>query len=161
MISFLDECMLRCAKTPYRYIEASRQFLKEHGSKANTIHTGKADSDLQASPWLMSLYEQFTIRVEKGIFDADAGTVDALTAFFARLLPGLCAYTLQTNVSEVMVTQIRDRITSNIKYESSFHLATTAVSKINSLRAAPEASSIKSPKKSKQPPATLFDGKFP
>ena len=169
VVSFLDECMLRCAKTPYRYIEAARQFLQEHRQESDTLDVGvgskdaTASTDLLASPWLMAVFEQFTIRVEKGLFTTEAGTVDALTAFFVRLLPVLCAYTRHTSALNVMATKIHDQIKGNSKYASSAFLASTVLSKIHSISEAPDAASG-SPKKSKQTSkasSSSFIGKYP
>lgn len=163
VVSFLDECMLRCAKTPYRYVEAARKFLQEHGNRSDIeaedqMDVGRSPStDLLASPWLMAVFEQFSIRVEKGLFDSDKGIVDALTAFFARLIPTLCAYTRHTSAFEAMASQIRKCISGNANYQASGFLATTIVSKIHCIRSAPEPASS-SPKKSKAS-TPLFKGK--
>ncbi|EST09588.1 Nucleolar pre-ribosomal-associated protein 1, N-terminal [Kalmanozyma brasiliensis GHG001] len=155
VISFLDECMLRCAKTPYRYIEAARQLVRDHGSKENASVSGKdsnspSDStDLLASPWLMAIFEQFTIRVEKGLFGGEDDTVGALSAFFVRLLPVLCGYTRQTSAVEAMSVKIHDAIKGSPHYSSSVFLASTLISKIHSIRTAPELSTL-STKKSKR-----------
>ncbi|KAJ1598469.1 hypothetical protein NDA14_001308 [Ustilago hordei] len=109
VITFLDECMLRCIKTPYRYIESARQYLQKHGKF--THYDGSdgvsddelASANLMASPWLMALVEQFTVRLEKGLFPTQTVTVDALLAFFVRLLPTLCAYSCQTRVFDQLV----------------------------------------------------------
>ncbi|SNX86060.1 related to URB1 - nucleolar protein required for the normal accumulation of 25S and 5.8S rRNAs [Melanopsichium pennsylvanicum] len=164
VVAFLDECMLRCAKTPYRYIEAAREFLQENGLHSNRNDDGSegrsSSADLLASPWLMAVFEQFTIRVEKSLFLTDAGTVDALTSFFVRLLPSLCAYTRHTSGLEVMASKINDCIKSNQKYVSSAFLASTLISKINSIRVAPNSKASASPKKTKQTSSAskLFNG---
>ncbi len=147
VISFLDECMLRCAKTPYRYIEAARQFQQEHGNKNSSSgsdrnSTGASSStDLLSSPWLMAVFEQFTIRVEKGLFVATDGVVDALMAFFVRFLPVLCAYSRQTSAVEAMAIKIADVIEGNPTYSSATFLTTTLLRKLRSIGTAPERAS--------------------
>ncbi|SPO27725.1 related to URB1 - nucleolar protein required for the normal accumulation of 25S and 5.8S rRNAs [Ustilago trichophora] len=161
VVAFLDECMLRCAKTPYRYIEAARQFLQEHGQdsydNADGISSKDASADLLASPWLMAVFEQFTIRVGKGLFANETGTVDALTALFVRLLPVLCAYTRHTSALEAMATKIQDHVKGNAKYASSTFLASTVVSKITSIRQAPVTAHA-STKQSKRADQNVFNG---
>lgn len=170
VVSFLDECMLRCAKTSYRYIETARQFLQQYGRDSNTDEedVGKAKlsapADLVASPWLMVVYEQFSIRVEKGLFSAETGCVDAVTAFFVRLLPILCAYTRHTSALEVMAAKIQQQIDGNTKYSSSSFLASTLLSKMQSIHTAPSAELPQTPSRLEQATkfaSTLFDGKFP
>ncbi|SPO32492.1 related to URB1 - nucleolar protein required for the normal accumulation of 25S and 5.8S rRNAs [Ustilago trichophora] len=161
VVAFLDECMLRCAKTPYRYVEAARQFLQEHDQdshvNADGISSKDASADLLASPWLMAVFEQFAIRVEKGLFATEMGTVDALTALFVRLLPVLCAYTRHTSALEAMAMKIKDHIKGNAKYASSTFLASTILSKITSIRQAP-VTAFTSTKQSKQANKILFNG---
>jgi len=166
VVAFMDECMLRCAKTPYRYIESARQFLQEHGKGWDTngnvgARMDVSSGDLLASPWLMSLFEQFTIRVEKGLF-VDTATVDALTAFFARILPLLCAYTRHTSAFGAMAVKIQDAIRKNANYGSTAFLAATIVSKIRAIREAYDATEAESepPRKGKQSSQDLFNGKY-
>ncbi|CBQ73977.1 conserved hypothetical protein [Sporisorium reilianum SRZ2] len=166
VVAFLDECMLRCAKTPYRYIEAARQYVQEHGQADESSGSGRhskgtaVSADLLGSPWLMAVFEQFTIRVEKGLFATDDDTVVALTAFFARLLPTLCAYSRQTSALEAMTDRISDCIQGNAKYAASSFLASTLLSKIRSIRTAPGASPQKTNKKQRSQSAAsaLFLG---
>ncbi|TKY84642.1 hypothetical protein EX895_006544 [Sporisorium graminicola] len=161
VVAFLDECMLRCAKTPYRYIEAARQYAQEHGKEEKRPSKGTSVSaDLLASPWLMAVYEQFTIRVEKGLFSSEDGTVIGLTAFFARLFPVLCAYSRQTSALETMAISISEYIRGNPKYEASSFLASTLLSKIRSIRTAPKASTQKNIKnqRSQSASSALFLG---
>lgn len=141
VVAFLDECVLRCAKTPYRYIEAARQYLQEHardadGSDGKVVST-KTSTDVLGSPWLMAVFEQFTIRTEKGLLAADDGTVDALLAFFLRLLPVLCAYTRQTSALHAMAVKIEHGIKANPKYASFAFSASVLSSKIRSISMAP------------------------
>ncbi|CDR98544.1 hypothetical protein [Sporisorium scitamineum] len=166
VVAFLDECMLRCAKTPYRYIEAARQYVQEHPKEDQSSGSGRQSrgipvpADLLGSPWLMAVYEQFTIRVEKGLFTSDDGMVVALTAFFARLLPILCAYSRQTSALQAMAVRISDCIQGNPKYATSSFLASTLLSKIRSISTAPETSAEKTGKIQHSQPAqsALFLG---
>ncbi|GAC93665.1 hypothetical protein PHSY_001230 [Pseudozyma hubeiensis SY62] len=143
VVAFLDECILRCAKTPYRYIEAARQYLQEHSRDADgadgQVGSTKTSTDVLGSPWLMAVFEQFTIRIEKGLFAADDGTVNALVAFLIRLLPVLCAYTRQTFAFEAMALKIERGVKANPKYASSVFLASVLSSKIRCLSKAPVA----------------------
>lgn len=163
VIAFLDECLLRCAKTPYRYIEASRQFLRENGSKDAEDDESQATSgaDLLASPWLMALLEQFCIRIDKGLFD-DAESVEGFTAFFARLLPTLCAYARHTSTFEAMAFKINGHIAGNNKYASSQYTAAVCESNVRAIRIAPEPAfeSGSKSKRSIEIASTTFAGKY-
>ena len=163
VVAFLDECLLRCAKTPYRYIEASRQFLRDNGRNEEQADEVEATSgaDLLASPWLMALLEQFCIRIDKGLFDV-AESVEGLAAFFARLLPTLCAYARHTSAFEAMASKIHKHIAGNDKYASAQFASAVGVSNVRAIQAAPEPGS-KSGSKSKrsaEAASTTFDGKY-
>lgn len=147
VVTFLDECMLRCMKTPYRYIESARLYLQKYGEEEQGQASGsEAESNhalaavnLIASPWLMVIVEQFKIRVDKEIFPTETGIVDALTAFFARLLPVLGAYSLQKEALQLFaLNEIVTAVTSKRnKYLSSKSIAMALFYKLKLLRSPP------------------------
>ncbi|PWY98329.1 hypothetical protein BCV70DRAFT_238879 [Testicularia cyperi] len=157
VVTFLDECVLRCMKTPYRYIEAARQYLADHrnsiAASADTatelaghvVANPSASSDLLASPLLMVIVEQFTIRAQKGLLNADFDVVGALLAFFGRLLPGLAAYTLNTAVLKDIANDIRASIDSNETYARSAYSAKVIVSRLTAIGTAPRTRASISP----------------
>ncbi|MCO5604665.1 hypothetical protein L7F22_058835 [Adiantum nelumboides] len=78
LVKFFDDCMQRCNKTPYRYIEMARRVGQDDGDQA---------SDLLASPVLLTMVEQLGIQTKKNLVD-ESTQQEALT-FFARLFPNL------------------------------------------------------------------------
>lgn len=75
LLAFLDECIQRGLKTPYRYLERARQLLAEAG-----VAVGAAPP---LSPLLLVLAEQFEIRAAKRLLAKQESGV--LVRFFTRL----------------------------------------------------------------------------
>lgn len=72
VLAFLDECALRCLKTPYRYAERVREL---------------AGMDGVLSPLLATITEQAHIRLQKRVWDAsDAGRIVAYVEQVCRQL---------------------------------------------------------------------------
>jgi nucleolar pre-ribosomal-associated protein 1 len=77
VITFLDDCVQRCLKTPYRYIEDS------YGIR-NADNQGL---DVYPSPLFMTVLEQLSIKIEKkSLSPSDAL---ALATFVRKLVVGL------------------------------------------------------------------------
>jgi nucleolar pre-ribosomal-associated protein 1 len=100
VLVFLDECVQRCLKTHYRYLEASRRLRAEHSQSSSSLtarDAGSDDTDLAASPLLSTIAEQLSIRLRKGLLDAPSASASArghaertaLLAFVNRLMLGL------------------------------------------------------------------------
>ena len=150
VIAFLDECAQRCMKTSYRYLEASRQFLSEASNDKTQISTSVSNqNELLASPMLMTMFEQFTIRAQKGLFDADAAsgtnpTINALLAFFNRLLPLLAGSGRSLPALEIMAQRLSQSIESNARSSSpsSRLLASVLLASLMSLRRPPITDSM-------------------
>ncbi len=109
----------------------------------------------------MALLEQFCIRIDKGLFD-DAESVEGFTAFFARLLPTLCAYARHTSTFEAMAFKINGHIAGNNKYASSQYTAAVCESNVRAIRIAPEPAfeSGSKSKRSIEIASTTFAGKY-
>ncbi|EPQ29760.1 uncharacterized protein PFL1_02433 [Pseudozyma flocculosa PF-1] len=139
VLGLLDECAQRCMKTPYRYIEAARQLLREaHDARGDE----QRSDDLVASPLLMTMLEQFAIRARKGLF-AQAGTVEALLSFFNRLLPNLVGAGRSLVALERVVDQIVEAVEANAASltPASEYLCKTLRASIAALRVAPQGTS--------------------
>lgn len=91
VLIFVDDCVQRCLKTPYRYIEAARQALSSPESVDGLSAAADSTSELAASPLLLTLVEQLSIRARKRLLDATGGRNEAraLLAFLTRLLLAL------------------------------------------------------------------------
>ncbi|KAE8233938.1 hypothetical protein CF326_g1023 [Tilletia indica] len=95
VLAFLDECLMRTLRTPYRYIETSRRVLSESTAQDSSATA----QQLAGSPLLHTMVEQFCIRCRKRILDpaggSQAGGPDsdrlALLVFFSRLIVLLAA----------------------------------------------------------------------
>ncbi|KAF9460940.1 ribosome 60S biogenesis N-terminal-domain-containing protein [Collybia nuda] len=82
VVSFLDDCVQRCMKTPYRYIEDLYSFGDSENQQSNEIFTGRFD--IYPSPLLMTVLEQLDIKVEKKILSVS--DVLALASFLRKLV---------------------------------------------------------------------------
>ncbi|KAK0533220.1 hypothetical protein OC834_002320 [Tilletia horrida] len=101
VLTFLDDCLARTLKTPYRYIEASRRFLAESSTAESDEDATLASTPVQlaGSPLLHTMVEQFSIRCRKRILDAGEAPErkerdeerSALLAFFNRFILQLSA----------------------------------------------------------------------
>ncbi|KAF9224544.1 hypothetical protein BS17DRAFT_780022 [Gyrodon lividus] len=60
---FIDDCVQRCLKTPYRYMEAMADLLQTHTSSSPDISTDKHYGEAFASPLLMTVLEQVTAKM--------------------------------------------------------------------------------------------------
>ncbi|KAL0578525.1 hypothetical protein V5O48_003468 [Marasmius crinis-equi] len=87
VVGFLDECIQRCVKTPYRYIDDLRNLAKViHESRMDvddTTITAYEDDELP-SPLLMTILEQLRIKVTQQLLTPS--DVLAITSFLKKLL---------------------------------------------------------------------------
>lgn len=79
LLDFFDECVQRCLKTPYRYIEAAR-------ISCNQMH----QEELCVSPVFATMSAQYIIRLGSGLLEEDSAKV-AFLDFAERFLPALMA----------------------------------------------------------------------
>ena len=77
VIAFLDECVQRCLRTFYKYVEAQRSLASSHSS-------GLGHLDEHPSPLIMTLFEQFEAKTDnKSLCSAH---VIGVAAFLGRLI---------------------------------------------------------------------------
>lgn len=86
LLDFFDECVQRCLKTPYRYVELAR---------AASLEVGGA---LCVSPIYFTMVEQYSIRLQSGLLDGDDAKLDFWN-FVNYFLPAL--FTLLEDQSSV------------------------------------------------------------
>ncbi|KAF9159695.1 hypothetical protein DFQ26_006281 [Actinomortierella ambigua] len=98
LLQFLDDCVARCLRTPYKYVDQSSRLLKQLQDKASSEQAAKAADDLALSlefsphqsfsqhfsPLLMTFVEQFQFVAVKPESQA---TADSVGCFLGRLLP--------------------------------------------------------------------------
>lgn len=77
VITFLDECIQRCLKTPYRYLE-------ELYAISKTTDSDNQGIDACPSPLLLTVLEQLSVKVEKK--SLSPSDVLALTTFMRKLV---------------------------------------------------------------------------
>lgn len=75
VISFLDECILRCLKTPYHYLEGILDICYGSSSTLVSSQTSPVEQQhrsphLAPSPLLATLLEQFAFKQNKQLFEA-------------------------------------------------------------------------------------------
>ncbi|KAK7040796.1 hypothetical protein VNI00_009702 [Paramarasmius palmivorus] len=84
---FLDECIHRCIKTPYRYIDDLKSLVEEirnQEANDNGGTTPNEESGGLPSPLLMTLIEQLKMKVERNLLTPS--DVLSLALFFRKLL---------------------------------------------------------------------------
>ncbi|KAG0230650.1 hypothetical protein BGW41_002440 [Actinomortierella wolfii] len=97
LLQFLDDCVARCLRTPYKYVDQSSRLLKQLQDNAisttadssNDIAYALESSPLQSyshhfSPLLMTFTEQFQFVATK---TESQPVADAVACFLSRLLP--------------------------------------------------------------------------
>ena len=84
VVTFLDECVQRCVKTPYRYIDDLRNLGTTIRQSDMEVDSGMADEDDLPSPLLMTVLEQLKIKVAQQLLAPS--DVLAITTFLKKLL---------------------------------------------------------------------------
>lgn len=91
VVQFLDECFLRCARTPYKYLEdLSAMATTPSLSKGPTEGSIIKRPELFPSPVLMTLLEQLSVLVKQNPSPSD---LYSLSVFVRRLIFGLAQKT--------------------------------------------------------------------
>jgi nucleolar pre-ribosomal-associated protein 1 len=96
LLDFFDECVQRCLKTPYRYIEMARVALTE-------VH-----DTLCAGPIFFVMLEQYTIRLQSGFLEDNSSKV-AFWDFVEQFIPAMLAIN-GDDMTRPLVTVLRSRI---------------------------------------------------
>ncbi|KAF9959147.1 hypothetical protein BGZ72_010277 [Mortierella alpina] len=118
LLQFFDECVARCLRTPYKYVDQSSVILKaaqdlvsvatpqdRNSSIAHSIMVSQYQNFAQQySPLLMTMLEQFQHVYAK---DTSKSTALCISAFFQSLLPTL---TWNQNRTSVCATECLRRI---------------------------------------------------
>ncbi|KAF5371492.1 hypothetical protein D9615_009605 [Tricholomella constricta] len=122
VITFLDDCVQRCLKTPYRYIEELHALSEADGSSSSSADNFHVD--VLPSPLLMTLLEQLQIKINKKALSAS--DVLALATFLRKLV-----YRLKSKMQEVRVLRkVADRVDAVLGVEclfSEFGVVTAAI----------------------------------
>ncbi|KAF9263035.1 hypothetical protein L218DRAFT_1077444 [Marasmius fiardii PR-910] len=94
VVAFLDECVQRCVKVPYRYVDLAREVCKKSNSASSSdteVDEEKTPTDEeegevedQLSPLLMTVVEQLKVKVHQGL--VIPSDVLAVLGFFKKLL---------------------------------------------------------------------------
>ncbi|CAO1636111.1 unnamed protein product [Sympodiomycopsis kandeliae] len=99
VITFLQDCLSRCSKNAYRYLESARKELD------NVSEESSSSSDTTpVSPLFETFKEQLLIKAEKDLFSSPEA-LKAVLEYFCKLVP-LLAGRLRPNVTTVMKTII-------------------------------------------------------
>lgn len=91
VLSLIDDCVLRCTKTPYRYLERAREL---------------AQGDTPPSPLALALAEQLAIRVDKRLISSEEAADAA--EFLERLAPRLVTLGVPATAIEQLVSHIHN-----------------------------------------------------
>ncbi|KAG6853529.1 hypothetical protein C0991_003449 [Blastosporella zonata] len=124
VIAFLDDCVQRCLKTPYRYIEDLHAFDNQSTPNTNQAVAAPERTEALPSPLLMTVLEQLEIKVSKKMLSAS--DVLALATFVRKLMFRLAS--TQQDLS--FLRQVKERLDSMLhgkKLFSEFPVVTTAV----------------------------------
>jgi nucleolar pre-ribosomal-associated protein 1 len=97
VIAFLDDCVQRCLKTPYRYIE-------ELYGISSTTDSDNHTFDAYPSPLFMTVLEQLSIKIEKKFLSPS--DVLALTPFVRKLVLKLMSQLQNLNILLVIADKV-------------------------------------------------------
>ncbi|KAF9480206.1 hypothetical protein BDN70DRAFT_833085 [Pholiota conissans] len=87
LITFLDDCVQRCLKTPYRYVEA----LHSDANISNTNEDAKERLDMHPSPLLMTVLEQLDAKMNNK--SLVASHLLGVVSFIRKILVNLASKT--------------------------------------------------------------------
>ncbi|KAK2459367.1 hypothetical protein APHAL10511_008611 [Amanita phalloides] len=119
VITFLDECVQRCLKTPYRYIEELQALVKNPSSATPT-----ADFAFYPSPLLVTVIEQLNAKMSNKLLSPS--DVLALASFIRKLVVNLSMKL--SNLSLLWsVTERMDVILSKDRLFPNYPVMTAAV----------------------------------
>ncbi|KAK4684154.1 nucleolar pre-ribosomal-associated protein 1, partial [Tremellales sp. Uapishka_1] len=105
LLSFLDDCVRRCIKTPYRYIEEAFSLSSEYGG---TI-----------SPLLMTILEQFNAKLQGQLIATDAAGV--ILCYLERIILGLIGKSDGGEMLEKVVVKLQS-IVQDVKAKGQVRL---------------------------------------
>ena len=101
VISFVDDCVQRCQKTPYRYVEALQSLRK---TSVDVKPELSERLEMHPSPLLMTLLEQLEAKINnQSLAPAD---IIAITSYIRKLLFNLASKTMDLH----LLRNIGDRI---------------------------------------------------
>lgn len=86
VLTFLDDCIQRCLKTPYRYLEDGTALLNENVRLKGEQFT-RDDPDMSPSPLLMTVLEQLRAKSVAGLLSPS--DILAIATFVRKLTCGL------------------------------------------------------------------------
>jgi nucleolar pre-ribosomal-associated protein 1 len=119
VITFLDDCVQRCIKTPYRYIEELQGFIKD-----TTIRTPNDHLPCYPSPLLMTVIEQLNAKVGAKLL-SPSDTL-SLASFMRKVVVNLFMKVSNLSLLQSLSTKI-DAILSEERLFSEYPALTTAV----------------------------------
>ncbi|KAK1230054.1 hypothetical protein PQX77_006870 [Marasmius sp. AFHP31] len=114
VVTFLDECVQRCVKTPYRYIDDLRNLGTEI-RQSNMDVDGIADDDDLPSPLLMTVLEQLRIKVAQQLISPSDAL--AITTFLKKLLFRL-SVSINSKSDLSVLGALADKVNEIFKTES-------------------------------------------
>lgn len=107
LLSFLDDCVRRCAKTPYRYLEDGQAVLSD--PTGEDVNPYDDDPSEATSPLLMTAVEQFVAKVLGQHIATEAAVI--VTNYLRRVLIGLMGKMKDTK----FISAIVDRLETAVK----------------------------------------------
>ncbi|KAF5363710.1 hypothetical protein D9756_001121 [Leucocoprinus leucothites] len=118
VVTFLDDCIQRCLKTPFRYIEDMRNNL------APTT-TSNLDAEVYPSPLIMTIQEQLDAKTKAGLLTPS--DILAISSFIRKLVFRLLGQIQNPIFLNAVVTHV-DRILSESRlWQSEYPVMTAAV----------------------------------
>lgn len=113
VISFLDDCVQRCQKTPYRYVEALQLLLRK--TSVNVKPELSERLEMHPSPLLMTVLEQLEAKINnQSLTPTD---VIAIVSYIRKLLFNLASKTMDLHLLQI----IGDRVCVILKGEKLPH----------------------------------------
>lgn len=106
LLSFLDDCVRRCAKTPYRYLEDGQAVLSDPTSENGNAYDD--DPSEATSPLLMAAVEQFIAKVLGQHIATEAAVI--VINYLRRVLIGLVGKMKDTKFISVIVDRLEGAV---------------------------------------------------
>lgn len=107
VITFLDDCLQRCIKTPYRYFEELQAWQSRAIEDREDDSTSSEEPELSPSPLLTTVLEQFQAKTSGNLLAAS--DILAIVTFIRKLVRGLAGKLPSLRLLHLVVQQVDPR----------------------------------------------------
>ncbi|KAF8505077.1 ribosome 60S biogenesis N-terminal-domain-containing protein, partial [Hysterangium stoloniferum] len=111
VLAFLDDCLQRCSKTPYRYLEDASKFFAEHNPSGST-QLPTNDPSAFPSPLLMTVVEQLRAKIGANLL-TPSDTL-AISTFIRKLTVSLVSKLQDLNNLKRVYSKLNEILSSSM-----------------------------------------------